>query len=138
MREHLTLARLAIAAGDDSAPLLDSAPADAEVTPAHEIEILTFRALYALLERDEAAALEHLTAAMRMARTTGHRQLFLDDEPAFGALLDNAAAMSDHDVRRYQEGAGAKLETGPTPVLYDPLTERELEVLRLLASHRTL
>lgn len=138
MREHLVLGRLTIAAGDDPAVLLDSAPPEAEVTPAHEIEVLTLRAVAAVGERDETAALDYLAEAMRMARATGHRQLFLDDEATFGALLDNAAAMSDHDVRHYQETAPeANGAAGSLPVLYDPLTERELEVLRLLASHRT-
>ena len=138
MREHLALARMAVAAGDDAAPLLDSPPSGAEVTPYHEIEILMFRALLAQRERNEAAALEFLTEAMKKARVTGHRQVFLDEELAFGAVVDNAAAMSDHDVRKYQVlSPAARPKTGPAHVLYDSLTERELEVLRLLASHRT-
>ncbi len=82
-------------------------------------------------------ALDELTAAMRIAAHTGHTQTFLDDSPVFGALLDNAAAMSGHRLRAESANAESSIARSSTIALTNPLTERELETLRLLPSHLT-
>ena len=61
MREQLLLARLLIESGEDATTLLDELPEGAEVTVVHDMELAKLRALAALRDGDEAAALEHLT-----------------------------------------------------------------------------
>jgi LuxR family maltose regulon positive regulatory protein len=135
MREQLLLARLLIDSGEDATALLEELPAGAEVTVVHELELLKLRALVALRAGDGAGALEHLTAAMRMAVHSGHRQLFLDDERALGALLDNAAAASGFLLRFDRDAAPVAPVADAQARLIEPLSERELELLRLLPSH---
>lgn len=137
MTEHLTLTRLAIATGDDPTPLFDAPPDGVDVTPAHQIELHKLRALAALRHGDEDAALEHLTEAMTTATHTGHRQTFLDDYPTLGILLDNAAAMTGHRLNPIPSTATTTIDPAAMSQLTEPLTERELEVLRLLPSHLT-
>ncbi|MGD8683772.1 MAG: LuxR C-terminal-related transcriptional regulator [Chloroflexota bacterium] len=135
MREQLLLARLLIDSGEDATALLEELPAGAEVTVVHEMELLKLRALVALRAGDEAGALERLTAAMRIAVHSGHRQLFLDDERALGALLDNAAAASGFLLRFDRDAAPVAPVADAQARLIEPLSERELELLRLLPSH---
>jgi LuxR family maltose regulon positive regulatory protein len=99
------------------------------------MELLKLRALVALRAGDEAGALERLTAAMRIAVHSGHRQLFLDDERALGALLDNAAAASGFLLRFDRDAAPVAPVADAQARLIEPLSERELELLRLLPSH---
>ena len=140
MREQLLLARLLIESGEDATALLDELPEGVEVTVVHDMELAKLRALAALRDGDETAALEHLTAAMRTAVHSGHRQMFLDSERALGAVLDNAAAASGFLLRFDRdappvvplEGAG---DPCPPAALIEPLSDRELELLRLLPSH---
>lgn len=139
MSEHLVLSRAAIMAGLPSEQYLRHVPQGAEVTILHELEREKLRALAAQKAKDESGALDHLTEALTIAARTGHRQTFLDDRPLFGALLDNAAARAGFLL--YLEGSSPPPEVEPArnPVsrLPDPLTGRELEVLRLLPSHLT-
>lgn len=135
MREQLLLARLSIESGEDATALLEELPAGAEVTVVHQMELGKLRALVALRDGDEAGALEHLTAAMRIAVHTGHRQLFLDDEGALGALLDNAAAASGFLLRFDRDAPPVAPVADAQARLIEPLSERELELLRLLPSH---
>lgn len=135
MREQLLLARLAIESGEDATALLEALPDGVEVTVVHEMELAKLRALVALRDSDEAAALEHLTAAMRMAVHTGHRQMFLDSERVFGARLDNAAAASGFLLRFDRHAAPVAPVADAQVSLIEPLSERELELLRLLPSH---
>ncbi|MGB5566572.1 MAG: LuxR C-terminal-related transcriptional regulator, partial [Acidimicrobiia bacterium] len=138
MDEHLLLARFLVEAGDDPTLSLATTPQTVEVTPVYRIEEHKLRALLALRERDDTTALDELTAAMRIAAHTGHRQTFLDDEASFGAVLDNAVARSGHRLRD-QAGPAARLNTDTRAGarLAEPLTERELAVVRLLPSHLT-
>ena len=135
MREQLLLARLLIEAGEDATTLLDELPEGAEVNVVHDMELAKLRALVALRDGDEAAALEHLTAAMKTALHSGHRQLFLDSERALGALLDNAAAQSGFLLRFDRDAPPVAPLEGAQAVLIEPLSARELELLRLLPSH---
>ena len=135
MREQLLLARLLIESGEDATTLLDELPEGAEVTVVHDMELAKLRALVALRDGDEAAALEHLTGAMRIAVHSGHRQMFLDSERALGAVLDNAAARSGFLLRFDRDAPPVAPLEGAQAVLIEPLSDRELELLRLLPSH---
>ena len=135
MREQLLLARLLIESGEDATTLLDELPEGAEVTVVHDMELAKLRALVALRDGDEAAALEALTGAMRIAVHSGHRQMFLDSERALGAVLDNAAARSGFLLRFDRDAPPVAPLEGAQAVLIEPLSDRELELLRLLPSH---
>ncbi len=137
MTEHLILARMAIAAGEEAEAMLVAPDERFEITTAHRIEIHKLQAHLAVREGADAVALDELTAAMRIAAYTGHTQTFLDDTPVFGALLDNAAAMSGHRLRTESSATVTTPVTASTVAFAEPLTERELEVLRLLPSHLT-
>ena len=135
MFEHHLLTRLTITTGDDPTPLLDQPPVGLDVTPTDHIEHHKLRALHAHHTGDDTQTLHHLTQAMTLAKGTGHRQTFLDDTPTYRALLDNAAAQTGHHLTTHH--TPTPQTTTPPPTLTEPLTQRELDVLRLLPTHLT-
>ncbi|MGD8398196.1 MAG: LuxR C-terminal-related transcriptional regulator [Anaerolineae bacterium] len=140
--EDLTLARVLLA-GDDAAGAL--ALLDAMLPPARaagrwgsaiEIQALRAIALHALDEPD--AALAALAQALDQAQPESYVRLFVDMGRPMMALLK--AAGSRGIAPRYVGqllAAFSAIDThGPTlepQPLVEPLTERELDVLRLLA-----
>nr|WP_238350659.1 LuxR C-terminal-related transcriptional regulator [Kribbella shirazensis] len=110
--EHLTLARLMIRRGDDVQELLDRLQLDAEGRRAGSLlEIGVLRALAHHVRGDRAETLSGLRKTLAAAPEPEHyRRLLLDE----GLPL---------------------VPDGPT--LTDPLTERELDVLRLLDTELT-
>lgn len=137
MHQRLVLARMVISTGGDVSRLLGAALNDAEITVVHRIEIHKLRALAALAVDDDTAALDQLTQAMQVAAHTGHRQTFLDEQATFGGLLDNAIARSGHRMRLQEQPKPPEptRNAGRSPI--EPLSDRELEVLRLLPSQLT-
>ena len=136
MREYLLLHRMLLEIDGDAGRLEDLAlPPEADVAASHRIEIHKLAALAALARHDETLALDELTAAMAIAAHTGHRQTFLDEQSAFGVLLDNAAARGGLVLRPVGLTAPDTSTQEPVAALVEPLTERELQVLRLLPSH---
>jgi DNA-binding CsgD family transcriptional regulator len=97
-------------------------------------------------QRNGSAALDELEKALEIGERYGYRQVF-DDSPQLDRLLQKAAERKIHaqyarqlltafeSTRDKRKTAGdiAKVEA-KHPSLVDPLSERELEVLRLLAS----
>jgi LuxR family maltose regulon positive regulatory protein len=144
MREHLLLARFVVAAGEDPSLLLEELPEDCEVTLPHRIQLGLLKSLAAIGARDEGRALEELTVALELAAVSGHRQRFLDEGSTLGALLDNAAARAGIRLPASDDGRTVlddrdhvrSAEIEPFEMI-EPLTARELEVLRLLPSHRS-
>jgi LuxR family maltose regulon positive regulatory protein len=135
--------------------LLAAAEAGARMGSA--IEILSLQALALQVRGDLTAALSVLTRALALAAPESYIRLFVDEGAPMAALLHEAyargiipiyvakllAAFPDNDeVTRWQ---GDKIRTvheqtvtlSPphpvTPSLIEPLSERELEVLRLIA-----
>jgi LuxR family maltose regulon positive regulatory protein len=136
--EDLTLARTLLAEGQSVAALslLDTllAPARAAGRMAAVIEIQALRAL-ALPTPDEA--LHALQGALGLAEPEGYVRLFVDAGEPMQALLKQAAVrgMAPHYVSRLLAAFGPSHPVAarvPQP-LVEPLTDRELEVLRLLA-----
>ena len=86
---------------------------------------------------DIPAALASLDRAVRLAEPEGYVRVFADEGPAMAALLRAAAKQGirrDY-VRRLLAAVSGTEHNGPTEQgLIEPLSERELEVLRLLAS----
>ena len=145
MREHLLLIRFLIAAGDDPTSLLECLPEGRDVSSSHQIQLGILRALAAHRADEAAGAVDALAAALELAAHTGHRQRFLDERAALGSVLDDASVRTGFNWDIDQAGAGgaidlrdgARLERAPIAFV-EPLTYRELEVLRLLPTHRTL
>jgi LuxR family maltose regulon positive regulatory protein len=101
------------------------------------IEILVLRALAHQMRRDIPAALACLEQAMTLAEPQGYVRIFADEGPPMASLL--RAAAKARTTRSYvRRLLAAVSETGPdSPVrqaLIEPLSERELDVLRLLGT----
>ena len=101
------------------------------------IEILVLRALAHQALGDLPAALAALERAVTLAEPEGYVRVFADEGPPMTALL--RAAAKQGTTRNYVRRLLAAMSgTGhDTPVrqpLIDPLSERELDVLRLLGT----
>jgi LuxR family maltose regulon positive regulatory protein len=155
--DHLTLVRLLLArhhdagAGATSAPLgdvlalLDRLHAAADRSRAGSLlEIGMLRALTLQARGHRLEALAELNQALaRAPEPDGYARLFLDEGAPMLALLHDAASGQDsgeYDVLRRH--ARRLLKTTPTAAATaadrgSPLSERELDVLRLLDSELT-
>jgi LuxR family maltose regulon positive regulatory protein len=148
--EHTTLARLLVAegAGGDAEALpvaqalLDRllAAADAGRRDGSRLEILVVQALARHQAGDTAGAFAALDTAIAIAERDGYVRVFLDEGPAMTQLLKSAARRSAAPAYLQvllRSGEGTSAVTRPaaqTGGLIEPLSERELEVLRLLRS----
>jgi LuxR family maltose regulon positive regulatory protein len=146
--EHITLARVLMAqhaAGPaerslhDAARLLERLLAAAEEgeRAGSVIEILVLRALAHQALGSRPAALAALERAVALAEPEGYVRVFADEGLPMAALLKAAAKQGT--ARNYARRLLAvSTRTGPgAPVsqaLIDPLSERELDVLRLLGT----
>ncbi|MHB1134871.1 MAG: LuxR C-terminal-related transcriptional regulator [Chloroflexota bacterium] len=153
---YCTLARLLLAQGRaaEARELLDKLAAAAKQAERHG-RLITINILAALAERAlgrPEAAREQLAAAVRLAAPEDYRRAFLDEGPAVAELLPGASAAAPAFVAQllasFARGAGPR----PTPAtaaaparaglagqgqgLVEPLSERELEILRLIAAGR--
>jgi LuxR family maltose regulon positive regulatory protein len=126
--EQLTLTRLLIHRGDDVLGLLDRLRGDASRRAGNRLEIDVLRALALHMRGERSDALAALRQALVAApEPDRYVRLFLDEGAPMHALLQDAAP-DEPLVRR--------LLKSPT-ALPDPLTERELDVLRLLDTELT-
>jgi len=146
--EHATLARLLLAQGmrdraDDR--IAEAADLTGRLLAAAEdggrngsaIDILVVQALARHARDDGSGALDSLARAVALAEPEGYVRAFIDEGPPMAALLRLAA--KDRKAPGYVRRLLAAVVTveGQTPVgqpLVEPLSERELEVLRLLGS----
>ena len=146
--EHITLARLHLAEGvrdrseraaSEATELLARllAAADAGERNGSVIEILVLLSLARQASHDVAGVLAALERAVALAEPEGYVRIIVDEGQPMVALLKLAStrhAASEY-VGRLLAAAGTA--EGPTPVrqpLIEQLSERELEVLRLLES----
>jgi LuxR family maltose regulon positive regulatory protein len=121
------------------------------------IEILMLQALAHQVQGNISAALVPLELALILAEPEGYVRIFVDEGPPMAVLL---AKLHEHSRKRphatstnvplayierlltllrgerVQEGTSPAAPSAPTTAqpLLDPLTERELEVLRLIAA----
>ena len=155
--DQLTLARLLVAQYsthprpdtlDDALTLLDRivAAAGAGDRGGSLVEALLVRALAHRGHGDPDAALADLGRALGAGVPAGYCRLFLDEGPAMGELLRAAARSPDLPgsdeaaalLRTPERGHDAPARIHPpTPGGQEPLSEREVEVLRLLATNLT-
>ncbi|MCA9956187.1 MAG: hypothetical protein KC434_15770, partial [Anaerolineales bacterium] len=150
--DHLTLARLLIARGKSEpdenylqdahhllARLLSAAESGGRTGSASEI--LVQRALAHEVQGNRASALDTLSRALELAEPAGYVRLFLDEGKPLLTLLKTLLA-EGREPKRYvaqllaASGVGdivsQPVVTNEQPLL-EPLSERELEVLQLVA-----
>ncbi len=140
--EHLTLARLLLSRGDGnslgaSLRLLDRlARATAEGGRNRSlIDILILMALAHRASHDATAAVEALRRAIALAEPEGIRRPFMDDGAAIGGLLKQLSKReaSSAFVRSIAvNGESAAPVASDHPDLIEPLSDREVDVLRFL------
>ena len=146
--EHITLARLLLArhvgeraerSAQEAARLLERLQLAAEAggRTGRIIEILVLRALAHQSLGDIPAALGFLDRAVMLAEPEGYIRVFADEGPPMTSLLRAAAKQGTRRdyVRRLLAAASRTAYNGPVEqALIEPLSERELDVLRLLGS----
>jgi LuxR family transcriptional regulator, maltose regulon positive regulatory protein len=146
--EHITLARVLMARSrlDGNARSMRDALTLLErlLSAAHDagrgrsvIEIAVLQALAHQASGDVPAALGPLERALKRAEPEGYVRIFVDEGPPMATLLEAAArdSIAPSYVRHVLERFGrAEADTRVNQGLVDPLSERELDVLRLLAS----
>ena len=109
------------------------------------IEILVLRATVEQARGDLPAGLTHLAEAMALAAPEGYLRVFVDEGAPMRALLRHAVAagLGGAYARRllaaFEEPSAlvAAAPQGAVPGLAEPLTTREVEVLRLVAAGMT-
>jgi LuxR family maltose regulon positive regulatory protein len=159
-REYLVLARVLLAQDrpGQALTLLDRLLAQAATGDCigSVIEIRALQALAHQASRDEPAAMAALVEALTLSCPQGHVRVFADEGPPMGALLGQLVAAhraKQAPARRIPLSCLARLvqafdgkldaaaalrpELGTVPGLIEPLTGRELEVLRLLAAGKS-
>jgi LuxR family maltose regulon positive regulatory protein len=138
---YFTLARLLLARDRpaEARVLLANLEQYAQARSLHR-SLLAAHILRARAERalgEETETLAHLEKALRLAAPAGYHRAFLDEGQAVLELLPGARHLAPDFVDELLGGAPAEpLYTGPAPAqqpLIEPLSERELEVLGLVA-----
>ncbi len=146
--EHLTFARLLLARQQSGADPASSTQAMALLTRlltaaldggrrGTAIEVLVLQALSQQASGELANAVAALRRATELAESEGYVRVFADEGPPMAALLKALVRQESHSgyVRRLlaatQRGRHIPAQRGG---LIEPLSERELDVLRLLAT----
>jgi LuxR family maltose regulon positive regulatory protein len=144
--EHMTLARIYMAQGrlDEAHELLMRLflAANSARRMGRVIEICVLQALVSSLQGNIDAALEPLAYALSLGETEGYVRTFVDEGAPMAALLREVRARSiavdyvtnllsafDHET----PGKSAILSEQRINGEFEPLSERELDVLRLIA-----
>jgi len=100
------------------------------------IEILALRALALQAQGNLAQAMTSLERALRLAEPEGYVRLFVDEGTPMAALLRRAVAQGIklNYVNRLLAALREAAQLATIQPLAEPLTRRELQVLRLLAT----
>jgi LuxR family maltose regulon positive regulatory protein len=149
-REYLVLARLLLAEGRPELALgllaRLGAAAAAQARTGSVIEVRVLEALGLKAAGQPAQALDALVLALALARPEGYARVFLDGGAPLADLLRQVAGeqrpyaeqlLAEWDrARSGLNGASHSLPPAQAPraALVEPLTERELQVLRLLVA----
>jgi LuxR family maltose regulon positive regulatory protein len=140
--EYITLSRVLIAQGRPDQALLFLARLLTVAEPmgriGRVIQILSLQALAHQAQGDEAQALVALRRALSLAEPEGYVRSFVDEGEQMARLLRRAVArgLTPEYSNRLLAAFGDSSQATPLAVqgLVEPLTERELEVLRLVAA----
>jgi LuxR family maltose regulon positive regulatory protein len=154
-RRYLVLVRVLLARGDPDRALrlLERLETLAESQGRNEslIQIRALRAVALQSAGDHQGALAVLAAALSLARPEGYVRVFTDEGPAMAALLRSligarqrggvkqvSRAARDHVnrvIRAFAPTVEPEVGSAAAPGgLIEPLTDRELEVIRLVAA----
>jgi LuxR family maltose regulon positive regulatory protein len=134
VRRRLLSIRLALAAGDrDGAATLLAGAAPANLRDRLVVDLLTAR--LAAATGDDATRDRHLRAAADRARAQGFRRIVLDEAPELVPALRRLAA--ERPELRPMVDEIETLAADTSHGRAEPLTERELSVLRYLQSRLT-
>jgi LuxR family maltose regulon positive regulatory protein len=146
-REYLTFARVRISQGrlDPAGPFLSEAlrllerlreDAEAKARMGSALEILILQAMAFSAQGEGTEALTVLQRALTQASPEGYIRLFVDEGEPMVALLRHAYArgIAPDYVATLLSAFGEPALAAPSPAgsLLEPLTERELDILRLL------
>jgi LuxR family transcriptional regulator, maltose regulon positive regulatory protein len=144
--EHITLARVLLARSIQDRPSLAPAAglldrllraADNGSRIGSVVEVLVLQALESQIRGDVPAALAPLARALTLAEPEGYVRLFVDEGTQMAALLQAAAkrGLAPTYVRALQSAFRPGEHRGHIDqALIEPLSEREVDVLRLLAT----
>jgi LuxR family transcriptional regulator, maltose regulon positive regulatory protein len=138
--EHLVLARVLLARGEVHAALdlLEQLRGAAEATGriGSTIKVLVLQALAYAAQDDEARAVAALERSLELAEPESYARTFLDEGAPMATLLHHAAAkgLSPGYASHLLKAFGSPAERQPAGSLSEPLSQRELEVLRLVAA----
>jgi len=149
--EYLTLVRLLLAEGrvDGAQRRLARLQSAAESTGRQGslIEVLVLQAVALDMQADTDAALAVLEQALGLARPEGYMRMFLDEGKPIETLLKTGITKWENDdllayarklLAAFYQGEAERpvslAETLPGGPLIEPLSERELEVLQLIAA----
>ncbi|MFC1922701.1 tetratricopeptide repeat protein [Chloroflexota bacterium] len=147
--EYSALVRALIALGraSEALPLLERLLESARSMgrQGDEIRYLILRALAFQAIEDKASALESLSHALALAKTEGYVRIFVDEGQPMATLLvqavsqemapDYVGELLDAFPEEVRQAVGFDMEMSSIPQpLVEPLSERELEVLRLMAT----
>lgn len=141
----LSQARLHLAQGDPASALAVLGPlrqqAEARGWPDERLKVLVLHSVALQAQGEKDQAVQQLGEVLALAEPGGFIRSFLDEGPPMAALLREAAKQ---DIAPNYVGqllaAFGKAEGTTTPatqLLIEPLSERELEVLRLLGTELT-
>jgi LuxR family transcriptional regulator, maltose regulon positive regulatory protein len=146
--EHITIARVLLTqyAAEREARLLDQAAgllerllqaAEEGARTGSVIEILVLQALGRQARGDIPVALASLDRALTLAEPEGYVRIFVDQGPPMASLLRTVAkqGIAPNYVRRLLTAMSKTEDTAPVKQgLIEPLSERELDVIRLLGT----
>jgi LuxR family maltose regulon positive regulatory protein len=141
--EHLTLARLEIANPQVNALLARLLQAaEAQKRRASALDILLVQALAHEAQGNRPQALAALERALALAESEGYVRIFVDEGEAMRLLIEQQSRNRDHPLSDYVDrllaaftqpvAAPRSAVIHQTPGMIEPLSERELEVLKLL------
>jgi LuxR family maltose regulon positive regulatory protein len=105
--------------------------------------MIQYRVYQALAAETDASTLEYLSEALTMAESESYIRTFVDEGKLLAPLLEKAISQGIKPeyagkllkiIEDEQKKKGSQSRKGPGKILYENLSNREMEVLRLLAA----